>query len=431
MTVFSHLFRPRGLRFGPAAQLLTVLGGSLAIALGIAGLDRAGAQIEGERGIAPVATSTDIHVTGIEVDVTGKDGVEAREKGWEEATRKAWAKINGPKMGDGQLSGMVQAIVIEEEKIGPRRYIATLGVIFDRTKAASYVGSAGGSLARARSAPMLVVPVLYSGGVRQVFEVRGPWQAAWANFQAAGSRIAYARPIGAGGESLVLNAGQTGRRSRLWWRNVLNSFEAADVVIPVARLERTYPGGPVNGTFTARYGPDNEFLDSFTLTAKSDAEVPRMMADAVIRIDKIYQDALARGVLTPDPTLMAEERAFDAALAKLREALSPKQAAAPAAATTTTKSNDDSSEPTPQPTQAAVQSFTVQFSSPDAAAVDAALGAVRGAPGVSGAATTSLAIGGTSVMRVSFAGDANALAAALRGRGWSVSVSGNTVSMTR
>ncbi len=62
---------------------------------------------------------------------------------------------------------------------------------------------------------------------------------------------------------------------------------------------------------------------------------------------------------------------------------------------------------------ATVTSVTVQFASPDKDAVDAALGAVRGAPGVQGASTTSLAMGGISVMRVTFKGDVSDLAAAL------------------
>jgi hypothetical protein len=62
----------------------------------------------------------------------------------------------------------------------------------------------------------------------------------------------------------------------------------------------------------------------------------------------------------------------------------------------------------------------VQFATPNAASVDSGLAYVRSAPGVRGAATSSIAIGGTSVMRVSFAGDVNALAAALRSRGFQV-----------
>jgi hypothetical protein len=46
--------------------------------------------------------------------------------------------------------------------------------------------------------------------------------------------------------------------------------------------------------------------------------------------------------------------------------------------------------------------------------------AVRRVEGVKEAATTSLAIGGTSVMPVTFSGDIDALAAALRAQGWRV-----------
>jgi hypothetical protein len=268
--------------------------------------------------------------------------------------------------------------------------------------------------------------------VRQVFEVRGPWQRAWANFQSAASPIQYVRPTGAGGDSLIVTAGQAGRRSRLWWRTVLDQFEAADVLIPVAHLERQWPGGPVRGTFTARYGPDNKFLESFTLTANSEEGVPKMLATALVRMDLIYRDALARGLLTPDPSLMAGEWQIDAALAELAAKLRAAEDATKSPATNadagTAKTPDAAATATAAPT---ISSISVQFSSPDAAAVDAALGAVRGAPGVRGAATSSIAIGGTSVMRVTLAGDINALASALRAQGWQVSVGAGALRISR
>ena len=89
--------------------------------------------------------------------------------------------------------------------------------------------------------------------------------------------------------------------------------------------------------------------------------------------------------------------------------------------------------PTPAATQsaAAVNSYVAQFASPDARAVDAALAAVRGVSGVQSAATSSIAIGGTSVMRVTIGGDLNDLAAALRARGWQVSAGSNALSIRR
>ncbi len=412
-----------------ARQPWPILAAIACLALALVGGERLIAQIEGERGIPPIASSSDIHVTGIEVNATGDTGEEARGNGWRMAQRKAWAKLKGPKMSDGQLSSMVTAIVIEKEQIGPRRYVASLGVIFDRTQAGRFVGTAGGSSASRQSAPLLVVPVLYSGGVRQVFEVRGPWQRAWANFQPAGSPVEYVRPTGSGGESLVLTAGQTGRRSRGWWRNVLNQFESADVVSPVARLERQWPGGPVRGTFTARYGPDNTYIDSFTMTAPSENKVPMMLAKAVVRVDGIYRRALADGLLKPDPTLVAGDLAFDAALAKLRAHLG-RDADAGSADNTAASSGADTSEAGSQTPQT-IATYSVQFASPDAAAIDRALASVRGAAGVRGAATTSLAIGGTSVMRVTVAGDLETLAAALRAKGWQVTVGSNALRIAR
>ena len=75
--------------------------------------------------------------------------------------------------------------------------------------------------------------------------------------------------------------------------------------------------------------------------------------------------------------------------------------------------------------------LTIQFASPDARAVDAALAALKAVPGTSGVATTSIAIGGTSVMRAGFSGTAADMAASLRARGWQVSASGNVLKIRR
>ena len=429
MTIASLLPRVRAWRPGAAARFAAALALAMAVALAVIGPQRLIAQIEGERGIAPVASTTDIEVDGIEVDTTGKTGEDARAEGWKEARRLAWKKYGGAELSDAQLDAMTSAIVVQHEEIGPRRYIATLGVIFDRAKAGEFSAAAAGGYGR--SAPMLVIPILDSGGVRQVFEVRGPWQRAWASFQTGASAIDYVRPTGSGGESLLLNAGQPGRRSRLWWRTVLDQFGASDVLVPVARLERQWPDGPVEGTFTARYGPDNTYLDSFTLTAPDDRGIPKMLNEALVRIDLIYRDALARGELTPDPTLNSQQRTFDALLAEIRARLP----AAPPSADENTQIVEGAATATAPPPVAAppttVSSYTVQFASPDAAALDATLAAVRGASGVQNASTTSLAIGGTSVMRVTFAGDAEALAGELRTRGYQVSISGSTLSVRR
>ncbi|WP_298167576.1 heavy-metal-associated domain-containing protein [Novosphingobium sp.] len=375
------------------------------------------AQIEGDRGIAPIASNGDFEVSGIEVNTTGKTAEEARANGWRQAQRLAWEKLwksNGlgggaaPALDDGTIDGMVSAVVVGQEQIGPHRYIATLGVIFDRTRTSGYLGMQGQI---AHSAPLLVIPVLIEGGVTSVFETRTPWQKAWAEFRTGASAIDYVRPNGAGADSLLLTAGQISRRSRNWWRLVLDSAGASDVIMPIAKLERSWPGGPVHGTFTARHGPNNTFIGSFELTAPSEDKLPAMLAEAITRLDGLYAGALTAGQLAPDPSLSMRPDLDPALVASIVAKLGPAPAAPTAVA-----------GPDAVATAAAVPTtiVTVQFVTPDAAAVDAGVSAVRRVDGVKDAATTSLAMGGTSVMRVTFAGDIDALAAALRAQGWRV-----------
>lgn len=395
------------------------------------------AQIEGpERGVPPIASTGDFEVSGVNVNVTGKNAEDARRNGWMEAQRLAWAKLwarthNGQtsSLPDSRLNDMVSAIVVEEEQIGPRRYVARLGVVFDRARAGQILGVSG---AVTRSAPLMIVPVTINAGAPMVYEQQTDWQRAWARYRTAESTIDYIRPNGGGGDSLVLTAGQIDRRGRIWWRILLDQFGAADILIPVARIERQWPGGPVRATFTARYGPDNIFLDQFALRTTGPDGIPRMMDEGVRRVNAIYERALARGMLQPDKSLIVQEPIDENELLEVEDPIAPSgddpslpDNYVPSIAPTLPGSGTEPAAPAP------IQSFNLQFATPDASAVTSTEVAVRSAAGVQAATTSSLALGGTSVMRVTFAGDREALRAALSARGFTVSDAGGALRISR
>ncbi len=353
-------------------------------------------------------------VGGIEVDVSAKDATAARYAGWRLAQRKGWAMLSrrlgggGGGLSDSALDSIVSGIVVENEEIGPARYVARLGVMFDRGRAASILGVSG---IVNRSPPMLLVPIEWSGGAPQVFERRTDWQEAWGRFRTGNSSVDYVRASGTGPDSLLLNAGQINRPGRGWWRTVLAQYGASDVLIPIVRLYRQWPGGPIIGSFQARYGPDNRLLTSFALRVASGDALPALLDAGIKRIDDAYQSALRNGVLRVDPGLQARLPSVETA-------------ADEADATTASDEVVDS--------QTSSANFvTIQFETPGAATVEATEQTLRGIPGVTSAVTTSLALGGVSVMRVGYNGDIGQLAGQLESRGWQVTQGAGAIRIQR
>ena len=165
------------------------------------------AQLEtGDRGIPPLDSSGTLEVTGIHVDVGAADANSARFAGWRIAQRQGfralYAKMHkvplsqAPTLPDSTLDDIVSSINVEREQIGPNRYIADLGILFDRARAAQYLGVEGGEVQR--SVPMLLIPVTVTGGVATSVELRNAWQRAWAQFRTSQSAIDYVRVSGSG-----------------------------------------------------------------------------------------------------------------------------------------------------------------------------------------------------------------------------------------
>lgn len=376
------------------------------------------AQIEGERGIAPISSGGDFEVSDLHVDVYGPDADTARKSGWMLAQHMAWKQLwhrtnggEGPALSDNVLDGLVSGIEVQQEAIGPNRYIATLSVLFDRARAGQALGVTGQIM---RSPPLLVIPVLTDGGVSTTFETTTEWQKAWAMFRTGDSAIDYVRPAGDGPDSMLLTAAQIHRRGRDWWRVLLDEYGAADVIMPLARLERTWPGGPVIGHFAARYGPDDRFIGTFDLRVDASSKVPQMMADAVKRMDELYTNALRTGILKPDPSLVIEQP-LDATALDNAGSLDAAMAALPSEGGVTAQS----------------VTITLQFDTPTAESVGAVEAAMRSIAGVRSATTTSLALGGTSVMQLGYDGAPEQLRAALEARGYTVAGSGTTLRIAR
>ena len=391
----------------PLAVILTLL-------LAVAGLSGAlYAQLEtADRGILPLDSSGTLEITGIHVDVGAADSNTARYAGWRIAQRQGfralWAKMHkapidqAPNLPDSTLDDIVSSINVEAEQIGPNRYIADLGVLFDRARAAPFLGVEGGEVRR--SAPMLLIPITVTGGTETSIELRNAWQRAWAQFRTSQSPIDYVRVSGLGVDPMLVNAAQTDRPGRGWWRNIIDLYGASDVLVAEVQLQRLYPGGPAKAIFVARHGPDNEIVGGFTLTTQKGDGVPAMMAEGVRRMDELFSTALAAGRLARDsslnlpepPPLPVEEK--------------------PIETKPTTVGN----------------AYQVQINSAgDVNVYNFAMAHLRTMGGIASATPQLINPTGVSYVLVTYQGSIAQLAGALSGRGWTVATTGGNVVQIR
>jgi hypothetical protein len=384
------MFRRRPALLVLLALFVALLGGGTVVA-----------QLEsGDRGIPPLDSSSTFEIGGIKVDVAAKDAESARLAGWRlaqrEGFRRLWAQMHkrpaseAPDLPDSTLDGLVSSISIEQERIAPGRYIATLGVLFDRARSAGLLGAEGPVR---RSAPLLLVPIMVSGGTETSVELRNAWQRAWAEYRTVNSAIDYVRISGQGIDPLLVTAAQTRRPGRGMWRYIVNFYGAADLLVAEAQVHRVYPGGPAVGRFIGYFGADRRPLGSFTLRAADSAGVPRMMAEAVARMDALYTRWLEAGELTPDPTLVIPE------LPELPEEV------------------EEEEEREETPSEQVIQIAVTSPYSP--------VGWLRSIPGV-----RSVEEIGAQVLVVRYRGSAGQLANALNVRGWQTSSASGVLTIT-
>lgn len=354
---------------------------------------------------SPVAGSA-YAVDGIAVDVTARSVDEARRIAWGQAQQQAWPLLwsrlagrpaaEAPALGAGTIDQMVAGIESQGEAFSGTRYIARLGVVFDRSRAAPHLGEA----ARLHSPPILLVPVLVDGAAATVAQGQTPWRSAWARWQANVTLIDYVLPQTTGADRLWLTAAQLGRPDIDSWRTILARADAVDVLVAEARLVRSYPGGPVLAHFSARHGAGGPELARLSLQVASEQRLDRLLDEGVRRLDAALAAAWRDGRVRGRPGLVSDVIVV------------------PDAPLIGSGAEDD-----------AGNDVLVAVITPDNASLAAAQRLLRGiTPDV---LVRQVAPGGTSRIGVSLPGGEDSLRAALAQRGWSLDQQGPDLVMRR
>lgn len=320
-------------------------------------------------------------VKGIAVDVVAGNADKARDAGFRLAQRKAWqqlwARLTGkpessaPSLGDGGMNGMVSGIEVESERFSSRRYIARLNIAFDPAPIRSYIGKLGLGPQGRKSHPILLLPVLKDGGAWSGVDPRSPWFRAWTSFADVRSAIDYVQVAGTPSDNILLGAPRATEQSPDVMRLALVRYGADDYVVAEAMLNRTYPGGPVEGTFRVLHGLERRMLGEVKLKAQSPAGIPAMMTQAVSQLDAALNKALQAGKLKASEVISTDDVAV-------------------------------ADEPEQTFTVQSFRGIDVLVETPNAQSWSALEAQLRRVPSVAGLTLTGLSLGGTSQMRLDY-----------------------------
>lgn len=129
-------------------------------------------------------------VSGIVVDVTANDANAARDRAILQAQRKAWDELfkqllppgsKPPVIADADLSRAVQNFSVDDERLSPGRYAATMTVRFSPDPVRKAMADSGATAyVEPATRPMVLLPVtVRADGSPVLWDDRTAWRSAW------------------------------------------------------------------------------------------------------------------------------------------------------------------------------------------------------------------------------------------------------------
>jgi len=195
----------------------------------------------------PVAAQDLFEVTGIEVDESGSDDVQAKFSAIAGAQRSALQVVlrrlvqpddysRLPQITGETLARTVRDYDIADEKLGGGRYLATISVRFLPEEVSNVLRDAQVPFAMTRSRPVVVLPVLDTGSSRRLWDDPNPWRHGWAGRTPHPGLFSVVMPAGDLSDVATVNVNQAISGDLGAMLSIAEKYQAAGTMVAVASI---------------------------------------------------------------------------------------------------------------------------------------------------------------------------------------------------
>jgi len=210
---------------------------------------------------APGGNAGAYAVSGIDVDVSAASAEAAREQAFAQGQRRAFAQLldrlsvsrgdlDPASLGDADIARLVRGFTVDEERVSPGRYVASLTYTFRSDAVRDLLRQRAVTFSDVESLPVLVLPVLREGGGPRLWDSPNPWLEAWLDYEGDSRLVSTVVPFGdlEDVRDVPVEAALEGDAGA--FRTIAERYGAGDTLVTVARVE----GGQV-AVSMQRYGP--------------------------------------------------------------------------------------------------------------------------------------------------------------------------------
>jgi hypothetical protein len=255
---------------------------------------------------ASALTRAEIFTVSVPVDATAASATAARDEARLDGERKAFAalldrltlaKDRGklPVANDTTLNQVIIGFEVAHERRSTVRYLADYTFHFRPDAVEQLLRDRGVPFAETASKPVVVLPVLETGGKPMLWEDPNPWRDAWANAKPPQGLVPMQVPIGEVEDVSAIDGAKADAGDDARLQAISANYDHADVLVTRATI---HPGGTAVDVSTTRFipgspGGEQSWVASYTANqgeSQSDL-LARAIAGTAAQVNDAWKQA--------------------------------------------------------------------------------------------------------------------------------------------